>query len=221
MTANNKWDLSEKLFLATISEDSLQTAKAYGLGIEIDEFCEAVQMDGPSFSETDACVGKYLREVPRAVFHAPFAEIYPSAIDPLIRAAGFKRLNQAFDLAAGYGVKRMVVHGGFLSNVYFEVWFHERSVEFWRRFMENKPSDFILLIENVLEEKPSLLASVVEELDDPRIGSVLTWGTLFPSRTCRLKSGLTRMRRSWDMSISTTTTGNGTTTGRWIKATFR
>ena len=221
MTVNNKLDLSEKLFLATISEDSIQTAKAYGLGIEIDEFCEAVKMDGPAFSETDRRVRNDLQEVQRAVFHAPFAEIFPSAIDPLMREAGLKRLNQAYTLAAGYGISRMVVHGGFLSNVYFEVWFHERSVEFWRRFMEDKPSDFFLLIENVLEEKPSLLSSVVEELDDPRIRLCLDVGHAFSSRIYRLKSGLMHTRRFWNMSICMTTTGNGITTGRWAEETSR
>lgn len=176
---HQKPDLSEKIYIATISDDGPTVASHHCLGIELDVFCEAAKMDEPNFTEADQLAKMKLSSAPRAIFHAPFAEIYPSAIDPLVVEIAEKRLNQAYRLASGYGIKCMVVHGGFLSNVYFEVWFHARSVEFWKRFMADKPNDFNIYIENVLEEKPDILLDIVSEINDPRIKLCLDLGHAF------------------------------------------
>ena len=75
-----------------------------------------------------------------------------------------------------YGIRRMVVHGGHLPNVYFPEWFHERSVLFWERILQKLPEDFNVVIENVLEDKPERLLNVFLELNDPRLGLCLDVG---------------------------------------------
>ncbi|MDR2615427.1 MAG: sugar phosphate isomerase/epimerase, partial [Oscillospiraceae bacterium] len=47
-------------------------------------------------------------------------------------------------------------------------YFHERSVEFWRELLAELPEDFTLLLENVMEDSPELLAGIVREIADPR-----------------------------------------------------
>jgi len=49
--------------------------------------------------------------------------------------------------------------------VYFKEYHVERSVEFWDNFMKGKAEDFILLIENVLEDEPRMLREMMEKLE--------------------------------------------------------
>ena len=146
----------------------MDLAKTYDLSIELDQFCTAMYMDGPEFAKYDAEVRLML---PRAkVFHGPFNELAPCAIDPRVRQVSMDRYNQAFDLMWKYGLKKMVLHGGYVPLVYFKVWYVEQSIPFWKEFLADKPEDFELCIENVMEPEPSYLVDIVKGIDDPRCG---------------------------------------------------
>ena len=168
-------NIREKLYVATIAEDAKTMAAKYGLGIEVNEFCTAVNMEA-DFARWDKIAKDNMSVADRFIFHAPFNEIHPSAIDPLAREFAMKRLNQAYRLAASYGIKKMVVHSGFLPDVYFPVWFVDRSVEFWREFMADKPQDFQLVIENQLEPHADLLPELCQKIDHPQVGLCLDTG---------------------------------------------
>ena len=87
--------------LATIDEHAMELAEKYDLGIELDQFCTAMYMDPPEFETWDADARRFL---PRArVFHGPFNEICPCAIDPKVKALSMERYNQAFQLMYQYG----------------------------------------------------------------------------------------------------------------------
>ena len=135
--------------LATIDEHAMELAEKYDLGIELDQFCTAMYMDPPEFETWDADARRFL---PRArVFHGPFNEICPCAIDPKVKALSMERYNQAFQLMYQYGLKKLILHGGFVPNVYFPVWYIEQSIAFWKDFLADKPEDFTLCLENVME----------------------------------------------------------------------
>lgn len=168
-------NIKDKIYLATIAEDAKDMAKKYNVGIEINEFCTAVNMD-TDFEKWNIEAKNNMSVANRFVFHAPFNEIHPSAIDPKIRKVGMDRLNQAFRLAQNYNINRMVVHSGYLPDVYFPQWFIERSVEFWHEFMADKPSCFQIVIENQLEQKAYLLPELCEKLKHPQIGLCLDIG---------------------------------------------
>ncbi|MBQ8109863.1 MAG: sugar phosphate isomerase/epimerase [Clostridia bacterium] len=153
--------------LATLSEDAPRLAAEHGLGLEIDAFCTAANMD-EGFPQWDAAVRGQLAVAPGRVLHAPFAELFPCAIDPAARALAMQRLCRAADIARGYGIRRMVAHSGFIPRVYFPEWFEARSAEFWREFLEKQGADFELLVENVLDEDPRSLARMLEAVNDPR-----------------------------------------------------
>lgn len=170
-----------RLYVATIAEDAVEAAARFGAGLEIDEFCIAANMDEPAFFAWDASVRPKIEAVgaARCVLHAPFAELCPAAIDPLVREVAVRRFDQAYRLARGYGIRRMVVHTGYIPKVYWKEWFVERSVAFWREFLLGKPDDFELLLENVLEEDPALLADIARGVDDPRLRVCLDVGHAF------------------------------------------
>ncbi|MDR0445725.1 MAG: sugar phosphate isomerase/epimerase [Oscillospiraceae bacterium] len=157
----------KNLHISTVAEDARETALRYGLGLEIAEFCTAMNMDD-AFAQWDTKVRTEIDGVARIMFHAPFNELCPAAIDPLVLDVARRRYRQAFQLAPQYGARRIVVHSGYVPLVYFKSYFHERSVEFWRERLAELPRDITLLLENVMEDSPELLAGIVREINDPR-----------------------------------------------------
>ncbi len=183
----------ESLYLSTIAEDAPETARAYGIGIELAEFCTAYNMD-TEFEATNTLVLSKLEDVPRVTLHAPFNELCPSAIDPLVLDIAKKRYAQAFGLARRYGINRMVVHSGYIPFVYFPEYFTERSVAFWREYLKNLPEDFTIVLENVLEDRPEMLVNIVRGVDDPRFRLCLDIG-----HANITKKGLTMM--DWTKAV--------------------
>lgn len=156
----------ERLFLSTIADDAVQTAREFGLGVELAQFCLAENMD-----KTPPDVQKSLDaalEVPRRVLHAPFAELCPAAIDPLVREVAKRRFLQAAALAKRYGAEKMVVHSGFIPLVYYPEWFAPQSAAFWREFL-NDVDGLTLCVENVMETSPDALRQIAEQVNDPRL----------------------------------------------------
>ena len=165
----------EKIYISTVAEGAADCAKQYGLGLEIAEYCTAYNMDD-FFPETDKIVQEYLRSSDRFVLHAPFNELYPSAIDPRAVELAHERLSQAVRLAGDYGVHRIVMHSGFIPQIYYKIWFEERSILFWKDFLKNQPEDVLICLENVWEDEAELLCRIVEAVDDPRFRLCLDTG---------------------------------------------
>ena len=156
----------ERLFLSTIADDAVQTAREFGLGVELAQFCLAENMDKTP-PDVQASLDAAL-EVPRRVLHAPFAELCPAAIDPLVRAVTRRRFLQAAALAKRYGAEKMVVHSGFIPLVYYPEWFAPQSAAFWREFL-NDVDGLTLCVENVMETSPDVLRQIAEQVNDPRL----------------------------------------------------
>ncbi len=167
--------MKEKFYLATISDDAATMAREHRLGLELDDFCTAMNMD-TDFDRWDKRTRNFLTQSDRFILHAPFAELHPCAIDPLVRGVAMRRLTQAADLCARYGIDRMVIHSGFIPNVYFPVWFVEQGADFFRKFLSGMPENFRIMIENVLDPDPQPLLDLINAIDDPRAGICLDVG---------------------------------------------
>ena len=59
---------------------------------------------------------------------------------------------------------------------YFKEWQAEKGAMFWETFMADKPADFNICIENVLEDEPFMLADMMSRIKDSRIGICLDTG---------------------------------------------
>lgn len=163
----------ERFFLSTIDPAAQDLARAYGLGLEITEFCTAWNMDR-DFSQTDSLVQRKLAGISRRVLHGPFNELFPCAIDPKARELAAARFQQAAALARRYGADKMVLHGGFNPWLYYEPWYVSQSAVFWRDF--SVPEGLTICIENVMETKPELLLSILEQAENPALGLCLDVG---------------------------------------------
>ncbi|MBQ1281742.1 MAG: sugar phosphate isomerase/epimerase [Oscillospiraceae bacterium] len=169
----NRFELQERLYLSGMDENALQLAKQYGLGFEVTEFCYAAAMDA-AFDLSAKCSA--LSGVARLWFHAPFAELSPCAIDPKIRALTAQRYRQSIELALQLGIRRIVIHSGFIPLVYFPEWFVPESIRFWREFLQEMPQDILIALENVMDSSPQMLVDIAEGVGDPRFGLCLDLG---------------------------------------------
>lgn len=163
-----------KFYLSTIAPDAAEVAGEYRLGLEIAEYCTAWNME-EQFSETDSAVKQKLQGIDRRIFHAPFNELFPCAIDPKARALAESRYRQAAELAKAYGAEKLVIHGGFNAGLYFPRWYIAESVKFWKAFLGEDPGIPIVL-ENVLETEPGWLAEIAEQVSSDRLRLCLDIG---------------------------------------------
>ena len=166
--------LHDRLYLATIAADADETASRFGLGLEIDEFCTAANFDA-DFDHWDGVARAHLAHSDRFVFHAPFAELCPCAIDPMVRDVTMRRFRQTAALSRAYGIRRIVVHSGFIPHVYYPVWFVEQSARFFRALLDAEP-EVAICVENVLDDDPAPLMDLANAVDDPRLGLCLDVG---------------------------------------------
>lgn len=203
--------MKHRLYIATVSQNAPRLAAEYGIGLELDHYCTAINMEEPLARQTRRQVLSDIRQAsegtgsirsksvsnmkcahavketdpadPAArperlplIFHAPFNELCPAAIDPEIREIARKRYEQSYLLAREYHICKMIVHSGYMPHVYYKVWHHEKSAEFWNAYMADKPTDFTICIENVLEDEPHMMARIAEELDQSNIRLCLDVG---------------------------------------------
>lgn len=165
----------EQLYLSTIAPDAFSQAAAYGIGIEIADFCTAWNMD-EHFSAVDSALRKNLQGISRTTLHGPFNELFPCAIDKEARALAAKRYEQAITLAKGYGGEKVILHGGYNPWIYYPEWYVEESIVFWKEFLSKREDDMEIVLENVLETEPQWLVDIVSGVGDPRLGLCLDIG---------------------------------------------
>ena len=167
--------IRSKLHISTIDSRAGELASKNGLGVEIAEFCWAHYLDCGR-EEHMAAAREFARGAESLWFHAPFAEISPCAIDPKVRALTAERYRDSIRAAGELGIKRLVIHGGYIPYVYFPESFVAQSVLFWKEFLRDAPEDIRIALENVMEPDPSMLVGIVREVDDERLGLCLDVG---------------------------------------------
>lgn len=155
-------------------------ARQHGLRLEIAELCLANYLDD-RYPEGERVIREKLSYAPAAVLHAPYNELFPSAIDPRAAALAESRYSEALAAAASFGIQKVVIHSGFAPDIYFQQWFLERSVWFWKKFLREHPGDFVICLENVMEDEPTQLRQLVETVDDPRLRLCLDVGHAYRS----------------------------------------
>ena len=195
--------LPNQIHLSGMDAYAVQLANKYQCGYEITAFSYAPMLeDAAAFSRVEA----ECEEIGSLWLHAPFAELIPCAIDPNVRANAMARFRQTTALAARLGVRRIVVHGGFIPYVYFPEWYVEQSICFWKEFLADAPDDLLLAVENVMEPGPEMLVEIARGVDDPRLGLCLDVG----HARRRRPTGSRRCCRICGTSTCTTTTARWT-----------
>ena len=98
------------------------------------------------------------------------------AIDPLVVEVARMRYDQTMEYCQRFGASKMIVHANYIEEEYFPVWFINRHVEFWKRFLGEHPQDITVCVENVAEREPELILGILQKVDDPRLRMCLDVG---------------------------------------------
>ncbi len=105
--------------------------------------------------------------------HAPFTDLSPGSPDPLIREATAHRFNQTLDLAEELEAHTIVFHPG------YDRWkfggrptpWLDNSLSFWKPFVDRGAGmECQLVLENIFEETPDTLVSLLKAVDSPWFG---------------------------------------------------
>ncbi|MHB1398522.1 MAG: sugar phosphate isomerase/epimerase family protein [Trichloromonadaceae bacterium] len=116
-------------------------------------------------------VGRELAAAELAVtVHAPFHDLNPGALDPLVTAVTRKRIEQTLSAAECLGARLMVVHPGFDRWRYqgLEQLWLEASSRFWQPLLPQAAGQNCLLaLENIFDHQPEPLATLLEQLNSP------------------------------------------------------
>lgn len=113
---------------------------------------------------------------PELTVHGPFLDLNPMSFDRMVRDATRVRYEQAYFAARELGASKIVFHTGFLPAVNFIEGWAERMIEFYQEFLEKKPEDLQILIENVLDPFPEPLKQVTEAVEHPAFGICFDMG---------------------------------------------
>lgn len=162
-------NFNDRLYIATVCDKHEEIIEKYNVGVELDQFCQPDKMDEPIDENVLSEIDRLLVKAGKCTFHATFSEIHPAAIDPKARKLAMERLNQAADLAMRYRADKMVVHSGYVPLVYFKEWHEDRSVEFWQEFMASRNDNLKIVIENVMDDEPYMMAKMMERITHPNI----------------------------------------------------
>ena len=162
-----------RFFVSEIDEHAEALARERALGLELICFCDARRLEDGDVIRAQAA---RLEGLTGRAMHAPYFELSPCAIVPLIRAVAMYRMRQAAQVCAQIGARRMIVHSGYAPQVYFPEWFVPKSIEFWRELLDGLPGDFELMVENVLDVGPEPMRAVCDGVDDPRLRICLDVG---------------------------------------------
>jgi len=105
--------------------------------------------------------------------HAPFFDLNPGAIEPLVFEATAIRYRQALAAASRLGAHTVVFHPGYEYWKYGgqdHLWL-EASLQFWPAMIELADTfDLTLALENIFETHPGTLLELLDRLDSPRLG---------------------------------------------------
>lgn len=131
-------------------------------------------------STLDALSGAELRNFmesldygPSLSIHAPFMDLCPGAVDSRVREATMYRFHQTFDVAAILRPRAVVFHSG------YEKWKYGLNMDLWleKSLLTWGPLDKLaagigtrIAIENIFEEEPSNLESLVKAMGSENFG---------------------------------------------------
>lgn len=104
----------------------------------------------------------------RPTVHAPFFDLSPGAMEPLVRQITLQRLTQALQAAGRLGAHLMVVHPGYDRWRYPKLaatWTAQAADTFTPLLALARQFDCRLALENIYEDIPATLTALVDRLD--------------------------------------------------------
>ena len=150
--------------------------RTYSAGVETIEFSIGFCLD--DFTDTLRQYSKRIEQMNPAALsvHGPFLDLNPASYDSRIQAVTRERFEQAYAAAKALNATKIIYHSCFVPQInYYEGWV-EQAVPFWKSFLDNKPDDITICMENVFDGFPNYLKEVIQQVDHPAFGICLDLG---------------------------------------------
>jgi sugar phosphate isomerase/epimerase len=110
---------------------------------------------------------------PKITLHAPFMDLNPGAVDPMVRSVTQVRFRQLLNVAAILKPRSAVFHAAYDRWRYGgrkDVWL-EYSLDTWRKVMDTASRIGLrVAVENVFDEDPEALQMLIEAVNSPDFG---------------------------------------------------
>ncbi len=110
---------------------------------------------------------------PSLTLHAPFMDLNPGAMDPMVRSVTQMRFRQLLNVAAILKPRAAVFHGAYDRWRYSgrkDVWLNN-SIDTWHKVMDAASSlGMQVAVENVFDEDPEALQMLMEKVARPGFG---------------------------------------------------
>jgi sugar phosphate isomerase/epimerase len=136
---------------------------------------------------------------PALTIHAPFMDLNPGAVDPMVRSATQMRFKQVLSIASVIKPRAVVFHAAYDRWRYAgkrELWL-ENSMETWPRVMDvaSRIPDMRVAVENVFDEDPEALGMLIERINSPQFGFCFDTGHFNLFTTVTMEQWFERLGR--------------------------
>ena len=113
---------------------------------------------------------------PELTVHGPFLDLNPMSFDSMVHKATMTRYEQSYQAARELGASKIIYHSGFIPSINFIEGWAERMIDFYQEFLDDKPGDIQILMENVLDPVPDTLLEVASTIKHSAFGICLDMG---------------------------------------------
>jgi sugar phosphate isomerase/epimerase len=170
----------DQVLISTEREDlcsHIEWAERMGFGLELQAFADPRVLAG----EWRTVLKEHKKQLAhfdgRLGLHGAFYDMISASLDPEVVRLTRRRYRQNLQAAAELGAEYVVFHVNYMGTLklpnYRHGW-HERQVEFWSRFVEEAELIGVhLLLENLWEDEPALIANILAVINHPCLRACL------------------------------------------------
>ncbi|MBQ2644756.1 sugar phosphate isomerase/epimerase [bacterium] len=171
------------IYISSSVEKSIQEAAKLA-----EKLCTNLEISRfPNMDYIDSNFEYILKEMKNSVkdfqgkisLHALFSDLNPASKDYALREIAKKRYQQSFEAALATDAKNMVFHSGHkgMKHKVSVQNYLEGSIKFWKEYIKQfEDKGIIASIENVLEDSPKNLITIVDEVNSPNLKICLDTG---------------------------------------------
>lgn len=167
--------------ISTHESLNIEEANRLDYGIELQDFVEP----NLTVDEKKRLIAVYSRDLSKLngakAIHGPFLDLRPSSPDLLIREASRMRYSETLDIAAFLNVDYVIFHSQinpYLNLPRLRKLNAKQAAEYWHEALRLTKYKGTILLENIFEETPEMLAELLEEISDETIRVNLDIGHL-------------------------------------------
>ena len=149
----------------------------YGINPEIG--FDALALETAS-QEAMAEMARLMKEQGRIItFHGPFMDLAPGGLDERVREVTARRLQQTMELVPVFRPQSVVFHTGYDERRYHAhraEWL-SGSLATWEPLVQQaEEMGVVIHLENVYEQTPEMILTLIEEMDSENLGFCLDMG---------------------------------------------